>query len=361
MSDIRSDPATIDGPWLTEALESSGVARGATVTGVEFAGYVGTGQMGRNARFHLQWDQPDRPATVMAKFPTTDAPVRSLAFATGAYLKEWFFYSSIAPTVGVRAPKCYAARLDAAAEDFVILMEDLADSRQGDQIDGLTADQVSLAMEQAVALHAPRWGEADLIASLAGDQPVPERDMVAILLQAGYQAALPGFMERFAHRLEPEVVKLIEDFAGPIGRFVYGTGTPETIVHLDFRADNFLFGQTPSAPPLAVVDWQTYSVGIGMADVAYAISGSFPDPLERASRERDLLEEYRQRLGAAGIEMDRDQAWRDYRFASLWGLIITVVATLQAAQTERGDDMFTAMAARHGRQAHDLEALDLLH
>ena len=37
MSDIRSDPATIDGPWLTEALESSGVARGATVTGVEFA------------------------------------------------------------------------------------------------------------------------------------------------------------------------------------------------------------------------------------------------------------------------------------------------------------------------------------
>jgi type IV secretory pathway TrbD component len=219
---------------------------------------------------------------------------------------------------------------------------------------------VALAIEQAVALHAPRWGEADLIDNLAGGQPVPDRDMIAMLLQAGYQAALPGFLERFAHRLDPEVVGVIEAFAGPIGRFVYGTGTPETIVHLDFRADNFLFGQHADAPPLVVVDWQTFSVGLGMADVAYAISGSFPDPAQRAAVERDLLAEYRSRLAAEGIELSADDCWRDYRFTSLWGLIITVIATLQAAQTERGDDMFAAMAARHGRHAHDLDALDLL-
>lgn len=41
-------------------------------------------------------------------------------------------------------------------------------------------------------------------------------------------------------------------------------------------------------------------------------------------------------------------------------MIITVIATMAAAQTERGDDMLTAMAQRHGRQALDLEALTLV-
>ena len=36
------------------------------------------------------------------------------------------------------------------------------------------------------------------------------------------------------------------------------------------------------------------------------------------------------------------------------------IATVQAAETERGNDMLTAMAQRHGRQAIDLDALALL-
>ena len=65
-------------------------------------------------------------------------------------------------------------------------------------------------------------------------------------------------------------------------------------MHGDFRPDNFLFGTTPDAVPLAVVDWQTLSLGLGAADVAYFLGGAFA-PDRRRDIERDLLEHYRDR------------------------------------------------------------------
>jgi hypothetical protein len=99
-SDIRVEPEEFDAAWLTAALEEAGVARGATITELEWAGYVGTGQMSRNGRFRLAWSDPDRPATVVAKFPSADLPTRSWAFETGTYASEHVFYSTIARRCG---------------------------------------------------------------------------------------------------------------------------------------------------------------------------------------------------------------------------------------------------------------------
>lgn len=361
MAEVRSDPAAIDGPWITDALEEAGVARGAKVTDVAFDGFIGTGQTGRNARLQLTWDDPeDRPASVVGKFPSDDDGARTSAFANGSYLKEWLFYDQVRSTVDICTPQCYVARYDEPGQAFVLLMEDLADSRQGDQLHGLGNDQIALAVEQAVALHAPRWDDPTLETFLANGQPAPSVEEAAMMAQTMYGATLPGFLDRLGSRLDPDVAKLASDFAPHIGAWVRGTGTPNTVVHLDYRADNFLFGTTPDAPPLAVVDWQTVSAGVWGSDIAYVVSGSFPDPADRAAAERDLVEEYRARLTATGIELSADDCWRDYRHGSLWGMIITVVATVAAEQTERGDDMLTAMAQRHGRQALDLDALALL-
>src|SRR5690242_15510793 len=171
-SDIRVEPEEFDAPWLTGVLDEAGVARGATVTALEWAGYVGTGQMSRNGRFRLTWSDPaGRPATVVAKFPSADRPTRVWAFHTGAYAKEHVFYSAIAPTVRVRAPVCWASRYDEAAERCVLVMEDLAHSVAGDQLAGCTPERVGLVVEQAVAFHAPRWGDPGLEPLLAGGDP----------------------------------------------------------------------------------------------------------------------------------------------------------------------------------------------
>lgn len=361
MPDIRSEPSQVDAPWLTDALEEAGVARGAKVLDVDYVGDIGTGQTGRNARFALTWDDgQDRPATLVGKFPSADQNARASAFGNGTYLKEWLFYSQVKPTVDIRTPECHVARYDDAGQAFVLLMEDLSGCRQGDQLDGLSADQIALAIEQAVALHAPRWGDPSLETFLSNGAPPPTADETAMMAQMMYGATLPGFLDRLGSRLDPDIAELASAFAPEVGAWVTGTDTPPTVIHLDFRADNFLFGQSPDDPPLVVCDWQTLSAGPAMSDIAYVISGSYPDATDRAGAERDLVEEYRRQLNATGVAYGADDCWRDYRLGSLWGMVITVIATVSAAQTERGDDMLTAMAQRHGRQALDLDALSLL-
>lgn len=89
-TDVRGTPEVVDALWLTEALTDAGIADGAKVTAVEFRGFIGTGQTGRNARFGLTWDRPEGgPATVVAKFPSDDPSARASAFAHGTYLREW--------------------------------------------------------------------------------------------------------------------------------------------------------------------------------------------------------------------------------------------------------------------------------
>lgn len=355
--DIRSDPRQIDAPWMNAVLDRAGVNAGATVTACVFEGFVGTGQTGCNARFTLTWDDSrGRPASVMGKFPSQDATARSTGFAGGAYVTEWNFYNRIAPTVRVRAPRCYHAALDLEAQQFCLIMEDLSGSQQGDQFVGLTMQEAELAIEQAVLLHAPRWGDPTLPEMAAQPSTQAERSE---RLQLIYSMLLPAFLDRLGDRLDTPIAQIVRDFDPCVGRWAQGTGTPQTVVHYDFRPDNFLFARSPDAPPLVVVDWQTANEGLGMVDVAYMIAGSFT-PERRREVERQLVDSYLHTLRAADVQYDSEVAWRDYRFASLWGLIITVLATSMAARTERGDDLFVMMATQHGYQALDHDALDLV-
>ncbi|MFM9038007.1 MAG: phosphotransferase [Actinomycetota bacterium] len=353
--DIRSDPRTIDAAWMSAAL--SDIARGATLLDCRFEGFVGTGQTGCNGRFSLDWSDPQgRPTSVMGKFPSLDDTARATGFGGSAYVTEFNFYSRVASTVKVRAPHCHHAALDLAAQQFCLIMEDLSESEQGDQFVGLTIDEAELAIEQAVLMHAPRWGDPTLSEIAANPSTLEER---AAALSMIYSMLLPAFIDRLGARLEDEIVRLISDFAPHVGKWALGSGTPLTLSHYDFRPDNFLFARSASAPPLVIVDWQTANQGLGMVDTAYMIAGSFT-PERRRDVEVDLVDAYRERLNAAGITYDRDTCWRDYRFGSLWGLIITVLATSMAARTERGDDLFVTMATQHGHQAIDHDAMTLV-
>jgi Phosphotransferase enzyme family len=380
-TDVRGDPAAVDGPWLTAALEAAGIARGATVTSVVLDGFIGTGQTGRNARFLLEWDDPAggaaggavggavgravggavggddrRPASVVGKFSSADALASRAAFENGTYRNEWAFYTDLAHTLDVRAPACHVALYDEHKPDFVLIMEDLAGSRQGDQFAGLTLDQAALAVEQAVGLHAPRWGDP----TLADFHPERTKGIDrAAMLGALYEMTMEPFLDRLGPRLDADVVDLVRQLQPKVAQWVLASDTPMTVVHLDFRPDNFMFGTTPGAPPLVVVDWQTVGRGTAMWDLAYVIGGSFERDMRCAS-ERDLLDEYRRRMAAAGVDYAADACWRDYRLGALWGLAMTVIATILAAETERGNDMLTTMGQRHGRHAIDLESLSLL-
>ena len=352
-----ADPAAVDAAWMTEALEAAGVARGATVTSVELVRYIGTGQMGRNARFQLTWDQPEgRPATVVGKFPTDDANARASAFANGSYIKEWAFYAHLKPTVTIRTPEVWVARFDEAGQNFTFIMEDIAGSAQGDQMRGLNEAEASLAVEQLVRLHAPHWGNEALMDSLGGGMTKQEHGE---RLQMFYAMTMEGSLARLGAQLSPEATQLVHDLAPLVGKWLVYSTSPYTLTHMDYRPDNFLFAVEPDSPPLVVVDWQTIGFALGTNDLAYMIGGSF-EAEERRAVEGRLVEQYRQQLAEHGVQYDADTCWTDYRLGSLWGVVMSILAAMMAEQTERGDLMLFTMLRRHAQHALDLDALSLL-
>ena len=359
---MHGNPETTDPNWIFTGLERAGIADGARVADVRFVEYVGTGQTGSNARLAITWEGPERrdgtlrPTTLIGKYPSRDASARAGAFERGTYYNEWDFYTSLVDTLRVRTPHCYIAHYAPDPPDFALIMEDLAASAQGDQFAGLNVDQAALAVEQAALLHAPRWGDPTL------DLFAPQRSRGAAAaeeLGTVYAMMVEPFLERLGPGLDDDIVRLVRDLVPVATRWSLGTGAPQTVVHYDFRPDNFMFGVTPDAPPLTVVDWQTVRQGQGAFDLAYMVGGSF-QPAERASVERALLQDYRQRMAVADVQYTDGDLWRDYRHATLWGVVMTVIATILAAETERGNRMLTVMGQRHGRHALDLDALSLL-
>ena len=86
---LVSDPLAVDAAWLTEAVHARGVALGARVASFE-RDFVGTGQMGRNVRFRMEWqgDSAGAPSALVGKFPSDNMTSRGTGAAQGARQPE---------------------------------------------------------------------------------------------------------------------------------------------------------------------------------------------------------------------------------------------------------------------------------
>jgi aminoglycoside phosphotransferase (APT) family kinase protein len=339
----------LDPGWIASHVEIGGV----TPRDVEFAGFIGTGQMSRNARWSLDWGTNTGPSSIVVKIPSADETVRNISFEHGIYQKECAFYRSVKALTEVAAPALIA--LHVGTDDFCLVLEDLAGSRQGDQFTEATDEQLILAIDQAAALHAPVWGAVAQPAFDIFREDPAER-------AAGYAERMAFFhavvQERLGAGLDADVADLLAAFVETAPRYI-GRAAPVTLVHGDFRPDNFLFGVDDGAPPIMVVDWQTLSLGSGTTDVAYLL-GAAVTPERRREIEHDMLARYVGKLAGRGINHPAQQCLEEYALGSLHGVVIAMTATVMAEQTERGDALFTLMLNRHGRHALDMGALDRL-
>jgi hypothetical protein len=356
---LVATPGDVTPSWLTSALHAAGVGRAARVVDVTRQG-VGTGQVATNVRCRLTWDRaaPDAPASVVVKLPSDDPVSRATGAAQQCYSKEVEFYRQVAPTVAIRTPRVWLCDIDDAGQEFFLLMEDVTPAEQGDQLTGCTVAQATLALDEAAKLHAPRWGDPSLAALPFLGDALENR---GAMFQSLYEAVWPGFRDRYGARLAPELLAVTERFGPRVAEWVRGTEGPLTVAHGDFRLDNMLFGTGPGAPPLAVVDWQTVTRGLGTADAAYFLGAGLLVE-DRRTHERDLLRGYWEALRSRGVtDYAWETCWRDYRRTGFSGIAIAVVAAMIVVQTPRGDDMFIAMTARHAQQILDLDAETLCH
>lgn len=354
---IVTEPGEVTPTWLTAVLRASG--HDVTVTAVDTAP-VGTGQMAHNERFVLRYagDPGDAPASLVGKFPSPSAESRA-AGAAGGYRNEVRFYTDLATGLAVRTPHCWYGAVSDDSTEFTLVLEDLAPARQGDQLAGCTAEQLVLAARNLAGLHAPRWcdprlRDLDWMQNSLADQTV----MIV-------QLFTPMFVERYADRLSANTVRVLEAFGAGVERWLDSESERFTVMHGDYRLDNLMFHDAllPDGrhrEPVAAVDWQTVSIACGGRDLAYLLGNSV-EPSVRRESEADVRAAYLARLTELGVtDYSLDEVLVDERHGSFQGPFITMLGAIAVGRTERGDDMFVAMAERSAAQILDLDALDLL-
>ncbi len=212
---------------------------------------------------------------------------------------------------------------------YVLMLEDMAPARLGDQVAGCSEDEAERALRCAAKLHAEFWNDPRL------DEFwwIMPMDIAPNTFRHFFDRGREPFLERYGDRLTPAVREKLAwlekhdlDVMRALG------GPPWTIVHGDFRLDNMFFDD--ASGEIVLFDWQGPARGLGAFDVAYFLSAC-PLGTSRETEER-LMRLYHDALLSLGVQ---DYAWerfvRDYRLSML--LMLERIATVAADIIELGE------------------------
>ena len=313
---------------------------------------IGTGQMSECYRVALTYaDEKSGPASVVLKVAAADPSSRQTGLAMGLYEREVDFYTTIAPGLDGPIAPCYHAAYDPATGAFDLVLGDAAPAVVGDEISGATAEQARLALSQLALVHGPLLDDQTLAANDRFNRESPVNQALIATLYA-------GFIERYRDQIAEEHREVCERLVQTFDAYLAGEAErdgPRGLIHGDYRLDNMLFGQPGADRPLTVVDWQTVTWGPAFTDVAYFLGCALP--IERRREHYDtLLAAYTEALGpAAGVTID--DVREGVRRQSFFGVLMAIVSPMLVERTERGDQMFMAMIARHCQHVLDTDAL----
>lgn len=346
----------VDAAWLTETLRASGVLRDGSVTAVTHEP-CGTGQLADSFRFRLTYEPAGAgPETLVGKFASVEETSRAFGHQSGYYRTEIRFYQELAATLPVVVPTHVHAALAPNEIDFVLLMEDLSPARIVDQIEGCTADEAAVVVEQAAALHAGSWRNAGLAGTdwlggtVASFQHVTDT----------FAALVASYPETYGDLIpEGDVAEAGKLNAhGDAWKAVFSE--PRCLWHSDLRGDNLLFDANDGEVPVAVLDWQGAGYGEGTIDLAYFLGTSLTTETRQA-HERDLVRHYHEALVAGGVtDVGAEQCWNDYRLHAIHPLQTGIFGLSAVRRSERGDRLWRVWIARCAQQTRDLDSFALL-
>lgn len=351
-------PQALDAQWFTRMLRATGIdAEVRSVT----AEPVGTGQVGDSLRFHLEPAHASAaiPATLVGKFPAADPQSFQSGVSGGNYVREVRFYQRLAATAGIATPQCHYAEVDPDSGEYVLILEDLAPARQGDQLAGVTVDQARLAVIEAARLHASHWGDERLEEEswIVGSRAAARSPISPQV----FRDFLAGFEHRFGAGLDGPTLLAGRRLAERIDRFGTAGSGARCLVHGDFRPDNLMLASPAGGHPITVLDWQSIGLGAAAIDVGYFLAGALPPDVLRVE-EAGLLASYAQTLATHGVVgYAGDAVQRDHAAGGLRLLYIAIASSMRMKQTRRGDTMFMHMAtcaADHIRRHDALALLD---
>jgi hypothetical protein len=359
MTAAASLPTTIDGvdsDWLTAAMRRSGrLAPTESVTLIEVQSMT-AGTAFSTMMYRLILDGPAGfPSTAILKLPI-EGPVRTLLDGIGAYRRELTFYSELAPALPVRVAEAYVTETSSESTDFVLVLEDLTDLEPGDQLRGLTIAQAEGAVDYLAAFHGWAWENARLPEFADRFPPLDGPVGSAVQQQFGqvFKVTWPGAREY----MSGDALKVGDALPDLLPFFIAELAAPRTIAHGELRAENLFLSPDGG---ILMVDFQTVGQEAGIIDLAYLISQSLPTEVRRGHDEA-LIRRYHDGLMSAGVEdYSFDEAWRQYRLAVAFNLILPGVAFMTFDSTDdRGQRLLIEMLRRASSAINELDCRALI-
>jgi hypothetical protein len=355
----------INAAWLTSALRDGG--RNDGIEGVE-VDHVdvepfgeGTAFLGSLARLHVIYsgETSGAPTSLIAKLPTTEPD----AYQVGSFLRVWFreamFYAHLASQlpVGVSVPTCRFNYVDERTGHTVLLLDDMAPAKAGDQLVGASVGQaraavVALAQFQSTWWGKPRTEALDWVPGI--DNPTSPAG-----LQGAMRGSIDAFDARYSNVLPAESIALNRTFINVVDRWLVGVAQrPLTIAHADYRLENLLFDPDDA---VTIVDWQTAMYTGGVTDLAFLLATSV-DTEVRRNVEQELINTYVEELAAHGVEPDLlRHVDTDYRGSMLWWMAMLGNNLANVEPTDaRGAALFNTMLTRLHTAALDLDSASIL-
>ncbi len=324
----------ITAEWLTEALRESGHLPRGRVREVEVSNEgIGFGYISETVRLIPSYEGADTsaPSSLVAKVPVSlDFPEYLRPWAAQAVETELRFYPHAGGDCAARIPACYGAA-HAGWRSYALLLEDLSRLETLSQMDSCPRERAETIVRMLGAFHAQWWESERLRAASWLPSPQRQSALNAPLVEDGWAP----FAERIVPRVDPAFLPVGERLVREFGNiFERGAASAATLVHGDFRIENFLFGEAGSDIEVVFLDWQLAGYGSGLRDMAYFISQGF-EPQERREVEDGLLARYHASLVEHGVKgYSLAQCRDDYRLGLLWSLYAPIIGMKGMAERE---------------------------
>ena len=304
--------SVLDAQWLGQALDD--VDDGDRIVEVEEVESSQT--LAQKVRFRVTVERADgvrRTRAYCVKAHLDGSP--------GTLLSEAHFYGELAPRLDVRVPRAYYAAVDDAAQQSMIIMDDVV-ANGGRFLSAHTPyslDTTRDTLGQLARLHAATWG-CDGVADL--DWLAPR---------------LLGMADVFPVEL---LQSLLDDGRGPdvapelrsaenVAEAMRRTGAHEVtcVLHGDPHSGNSYLDADGRA---CWLDWQIVQRGNWATDISYHLA-TVLDVEHRRAHEAELLRHYLRQLEALGAPAPSwDDAWEQYTLSFSYGYFLWVITRISS-------------------------------
>ncbi len=307
-------PELLTTAWLEGLIRAGGdLASGERLVSFEVkpVGEV-IGVLGEVVRVFLTYSKAGAgPATLVIKFAHKNAENRQIANNTKMYEREVLFFNEVAGEVSMPMTKCYFAQMDPVTGGNAVVIEDLVGYDVGDQVKGVTLEQVKMVIDAIAPLHARFF---DNWQTKFGHMMTIDSDEYIEGFTPGFFGTWEQSIKNFPECFPQQLLDAMPRYVAGLKQIMRQMGNRRmTFIHGDVKMDNAMFGNgRPGSLPVIMIDWQNMMVSNPLQDLAWLAASSLKVDVRRAI-EDEYLEYYRQKMAENGVrDYTIDQIRDDY-------------------------------------------------